>query len=106
MRFFTAHLILAGWLLLGAFILGHTPGAGALTGLVAVLVGTFAFAAISWPPIRFVNAPVAFFLACVALFSVESSAIARMTDAFIAAVVFFFAVIPGRAWGSVAQPQI
>lgn len=106
MRFFTAHLVIAAWLLVGAFVLGHTPGAGAITGLVAVLIGTFAFAAISWPPIRFVNAPIAFFLACVALFATESSAIARLNDAFLAALIFFFAVVPGRAWGGVPQPRI
>ena len=106
MRFFKAHLVIAAWLLLGAFVLGHTPGAGALAGLSAVLVGTFAFAAISWPPIRLLNAPVAFFLACVALFSVESTPVARMNDAFLAAVLFFFAVVPGRAWGAVPQPKI
>jgi hypothetical protein len=106
MRFFTAHLVIAGWLLLGAFVLGHTPGAGALTGLVAVLVATFAFAAISWPPIRFANAPIAFALACMALFATDSSAVARMNDGLLAALIFFLAVVPGRAWGSVPQPRI
>ncbi len=106
MRFFKAHIVISAWLLLSAFVLGHTPGAAALTGLVAVLVGTFAFAAISWPPMRFLNAPVALFLACVGLFATESSAIARMSDAFVAALVFAFSVVPGRAWGNIPQPNI
>jgi hypothetical protein len=106
MRFFSAHLVMSAWLLLSAFVLGHTPGAGALAGLAAVLIGTFSFAAISWPPIRFANAPVAFFLACVALFSTGSSPIARLSDAFLAAVIFAFSMVPGRAWGSIPQPRI
>ncbi len=106
MRFFSVHLVISAWLLLGAFVLGHAPGSAALTGLVAVLIGTFAFAAISWPPIRFVNAPLAFFLACVALFSTDSSAIARMNDAFLAFLIFAFSVVPGRAWGEIPQPPI
>ena len=106
MRFFTAHLVIAGWLLLAAFVLGHAPGAGALAGLVSVLVATIAFAAISWPPIRFINAPLALFLAGVALFSTDSSAIARMNDAFLSALIFALSVVPGRAWGETRQQGI
>jgi hypothetical protein len=106
MRFFSAHMVIAAWLLISAFVLGHTPGSGAMAGLVAVLIGTFAFAAISWPPVRLLNAPVALTLACVALFATDSSAVARLSDAFVAALVFAFSVVPGRAWGTAQQPQI
>ncbi len=106
MRFFWIHLGMAAWLLLSAFVLGHAPGSAALTGLVAALVGTFSFAAISLPSVRMLNGVVAIFLAGVALFSTDSSGLARGSNALLALAILALSAVPGRAWGGATQPRI
>lgn len=106
MRFMSWHLLLSAWLLVSAFALGHSEGSAALTGLVAVLVATFAFAAAGLPPVRFANTLMGVLLGCVALFSIESSALARLNNAVFGALIFVLSVVPGRAWGTIAQPEL
>lgn len=106
MRFISWNLGLASWLLLSAFLLGHTPGSGALTGLLAVLIGTFALASPGLPGLRFVNAAFALVLAWAALLMPELSWLARANNGLVAALVFVLAVVPGRSTtAAAAEPQ-
>jgi hypothetical protein len=98
MRFIYWNLAIAAWLLLSAFALPHSPGSAALTGLVAVLVGTFAVASPGLPGLRFVNALLAFFaLGWTALLMPDMGGIARIHNALVAAAVCALSLIPGRS---------
>ena len=52
MRFIAWNLALSAWLLLSAFALPHSPESAAITGLLAVLIGTFAIASPGLPDIQ------------------------------------------------------
>jgi hypothetical protein len=97
MRFIAWNLAVAAWLLMSAFALAHTPGSSALTGLLAVLIGTFALAAPGLRGLRFVNAVLALVLAAAALLMPDVSGIARANNLLVAAVVFALSAIPGRS---------
>jgi hypothetical protein len=97
MRFLAWNMALSAWLLIAAFALPHPPASAALTGLLAVLIGTFALASPGLRGLRFVNAALALVLGWAALLLPEVSWIARVNDAIVAAVVFALAVIPGRS---------
>jgi hypothetical protein len=97
MRFLAWNMALSAWLLIAAFALPHPPASAALTGLLAVLIGTFALASPGLRGLRFVNAALALVLGWAALLLPDVSWIARVNDAVVAAVVFALAVIPGRS---------
>jgi len=99
MRFIAWNMALSGWLLITAFALGHSGESAALTGLIAVLVGTFAIAAPGLPGLRFANSALALILAFAALLMPEVSAFARVNNALVAAIIFALSVVPGRATG-------
>jgi hypothetical protein len=97
MRFIAWNLAIAGWLLFSALALPHTEDSAALSGLLAVLIGTFAVASPGLPGLRFVNAGLALVLAWAALLLPEVGALARINDGLVAAAVFALSVIPGRS---------
>ena len=97
MRFIAWNLAIAGWLLFSALALPHSEDSAALTGLLAVLIGTFAVASPGLPGLRFVNALLAFVLGWAALLMPEVGALARVNNAVVAAAVFALSVIPGRS---------
>jgi hypothetical protein len=97
MRFIAWNLALAGWLLISAFLLSHTPDSAALTGLLAVLIGTFALASPGLRGLRFVNAVLALVLGTAALLLPDLPGIARIHNALVAAVVFALSLVPGRS---------
>jgi hypothetical protein len=107
MRFIAWNLAVAAWLLLSAFALPHSAASAALTGLSAVLIGTFALASAGVPALRFVNALLAFFaLGWAALLLPDMGGLARVHNALAAAVVCALALIPGRAtYASAAAPE-
>jgi hypothetical protein len=107
MRFIAWNLAVAAWLLISAFVLDHSPGSAALTGLTAVLVGTFAVASPGLPGLRFLNALLAFFaLGWAALLLPEMGGLARVHNALAGAVVCALSLIPGRATiSSAAAPE-
>ncbi len=105
MRFMQIHLGIAAVLMMTAFLFGHSEGSAALTALLGMLIGTIGFAAAGLPVFRLLNAPLAVFLFCLALFSTDSSGLARVANALVAALVLALSVIPGRAWGTTAQPN-
>jgi hypothetical protein len=104
MRFIAWNMALAGWLLISAFALGHSPESAAATGLLAVLIGTFALASPGLPGLRFANTAFALILAWAALLMPEVSTLARANGALVAAVVFALSVVPGRSTGAQAEP--
>jgi hypothetical protein len=99
MRFIAWNMALAGWLLFSAFALGHSPESAALTGLLAVLIGTVAIGSPGLKGLRFVNAILALVLAGSAFVMPDVSWLARINDVIIAAAIFALSVIPGRSWG-------
>jgi hypothetical protein len=104
MRFIAWNMALAAWLLLSAFALPRTAGSAALTGLLAVLIGTFALASPGLRGLRFVNAVLALVLACAALLLDEVSGLARVLDAMVAAAVFALSLVPGRSTEPAPEP--
>ena len=106
MRFIAWNLAIAAWLLFSALALPHTEDSAALSGLLAVLIGTFAVASPGLPGLRFVNAGLALVLGWAALLLPDVGALARINDALIGAAVFALSVIPGRSTvASAAAPE-
>jgi hypothetical protein len=107
MRFIAWNLAVAAWLLLSAFALDHSPSSAALTGLTAVLVGTFAVASPGLPGLRFLNAILGFFaLGWAALLMPDVGGFARVHNALFGAIVCALSLIPGRAtFTSAAEPE-
>lgn len=107
MRFIAWNLAIAAWLLLSAFALPHSAASAALTGLSAVLIGTFALASAGVPGLRFVNAVIAFFaLGWAALLLPDMGGLARVHNALLAAVVCALSLIPGRStFAAAAAPD-
>lgn len=106
MRFIAWNMGLAAWLLISAFALGHSEESAAVTGLLSVLIGTFALASPGLPGLRFANSAFALILAWAALLMPEVSGLARANSAIVAAVVFALSVVPGRSSGAAAvAPQ-
>jgi hypothetical protein len=97
MRFIAWNMALAGWLLISAFALGHSAESAAATGLLAVLIGTFAIASPGLPGLRFVNSAFGLILAWAALLMPDVSGLARVNSAIVAALVFALSVVPGRS---------
>lgn len=105
MRFIAWNMALAAWLLISAFALGHSAESAAATGLLAVLIGTFALASPGLPGLRFANSAFALILAWAALLMPEVSTVARANSAIVAALVFALSVIPGRSTGIAVETQ-
>ncbi len=97
MRYIAWNLALAAWLLISAFVLGHTVESAAVTGLLAVLIGCFSLASPGLPGLRFANSAFALILAWAALLMPDVSGIARANSAFVAALIFALSVVPGRS---------
>jgi hypothetical protein len=104
MRFITWNLALAAWLLFSAFALGHAPGSAALTGLIAVLVATFALGSPGLRGLRFANTLLALILGWAALLSTDTSMLARVNNALVAAAIFALSVVPGRSTVAIDPP--
>ena len=97
MRFIAWNMAIAGWLLFSAFALPHSPDSAALTGLLAVLIGTFALASPGLRGLRFVNVALAFVLGWASLLMPDVGWLARGNNMLVAAVVFALSLIPGRS---------
>jgi hypothetical protein len=105
MRFIAWNMALGGWLLISAFAFGHSAESAAVTGLLAVLIGTFAIASPGLPGLRFANSAFALILAWAALLMPDVSGIARVNSAIVAALVFALSVVPGRSTtGAATEP--
>ncbi len=106
MRFVAWSMAFAGWLLFSALALPHSPSSAALTGVLAVLIGTISLASPGLPGLRFVNAALAFVLGWAALLLPEVGALARVNNALVAGAVFALSVIPGRSTAApAAEPE-
>ncbi len=100
MRYIAWNMTLAAWLLASAFAFGHTSESAAVTGLLAVLVGTFSLASQATPGLRFANSAFALVLAWAALLMPDVSALARANSGAVAAIVFALSVVPARVTGA------
>jgi hypothetical protein len=105
MRFIAWNMAVSGWLLFSSLALLHSPVSAALSGLLAVLIGSFALASPGVPGLRFANAILAIVLAWAALLMPEAGALARVNNAIVAAAVFALSLIPGRSTTSAAPPD-
>jgi hypothetical protein len=105
MRFLAWNMALAGWLLFSAFALPHSPGSAALTGLLAVLIGTIALCSPGLKGLRFANAGLAVVLATAALLMPDVGWLARIHDLLMAATIFALSIIPGTSWSGAALEQ-
>jgi len=99
MRFIAWNIGLAGWLLFSAFLLGHGAGSAALTGLLAVIMGTVALGSPGLPGLRFLNAALATVLVISAFLVEDTSWLARIHNVLVGGLFFALSVIPGRSWG-------
>ena len=97
MRFIAWNMAVAAWLLISAFAFPHTEDSAALTGLLAVLIGTFALASPGLPGLRFVNALLALVLGWAALLMPDLGGLARVNSGLVAAAVFALSLVPGRS---------
>jgi hypothetical protein len=97
MRFIAWNLAVSAWLLISAFALPHSPGSAALTGLIAVLNGTFAVAAPGLPGLRLVNGLLAIALAIASLLMPDVGLLAQANGVLVAAIVLALASVPGRS---------
>ncbi|HEY6099946.1 MAG TPA: hypothetical protein VIW03_10980 [Anaeromyxobacter sp.] len=104
MRFIAWNMALSAWLLVSAFALGHTPESAAVTGLLAVLIATFALASPGLPGLRFANSAFGLILGWSALLMPEVSFPARLSCAIVAALVFALSVVPGRSTARALPP--
>jgi hypothetical protein len=100
MRFIAWNMALSAWLLISSFAFTQSEESLALSALMAVLMGTFAFASPGLPGLRLVNALLALILGWAALLMPGLSGIARVNNALVAAAVFALSIIPGRSTGA------
>lgn len=106
MRFIAWNMAVAAWLLITAFAFPHSEGSAALTGLIAVLIGTFALASPGLPGLRFVNAGLALVLGWAALLMPGVGGLAQVNTALVAAAVFALSLIPGRSTAPAERGQV
>jgi len=80
-------VVLAVWLLVSAFVLGHTLLSAAVISLVAIAVGIVALMALKRPGIRYVNSAITLFLVFLAVLLPGLSAGARVNTAIVGLVL-------------------
>lgn len=104
MRFLGWSAVLAGWLVISAFVFPQTAMAAMVTVLAAFLSLSFAAFAMARPAVRYLNALVALVLAGSALFGEPGAA--GIASALSAAVMFALALVsPQHAQGE-ASPAL
>lgn len=96
MRFISWNLVLAAWLLVSAFALGHSPASAAVTFVSGLAIGFLALAAGGKPGLRYVISIIALLLAGSALLLVDASGLARVSTAIVAAILFALSLVSPR----------
>jgi hypothetical protein len=86
-------LVLAAWLLVSAFTLGHTVLSAALVGLGAVAVGAVAWLSRQRPGLRALNSALTFVLAALGLLLPSLSAAARINTAAVSLLLLAFSAV-------------
>ncbi len=80
-------LVLAVWLLVAAFALGHTPLSATLNVLVAIAVGIVAVVSLKRPTTRYLNTAITLSLVGLALLLPRLSVAARINSAIVGLVL-------------------
>ncbi len=87
MSVFYVDLVLAVWLLVAAFALGHTPLSATINVLAAIAVGVFAGVSLRRPSTRYVNSAITLTLVALAVLLPSLSAAARINTAIVGLVL-------------------
>ena len=98
-------LVLAVWLLVAAFTLGHTPLSATVNVVAAVAVGVLAMLSLRRPAIRYVNSAITLILVGLAVLLPSLSGAARINTAIVGLVLLALSALSsvhGRVHG---QPQ-
>jgi len=86
-------LVLAAWLLVSVFALGHTPVSATVNLLGAIAIGAVAWFSSKKPTLRFVNTALTLFLAALAVLLPSLSAAARINTAVVALVLLALSAV-------------
>lgn len=103
-------LVLAVWLLVAAFALGHTPLSTTINVVIAVAVGFVAWVSLKKPSIRYVNSVITLILVALALLLPSLSVAARINTAIMGLVLLALSAVKpvhGHAHGQphAASPE-
>jgi hypothetical protein len=82
-----ADLALAAWLLVSAFVLGHTPLSAPLVAVAAVVIGALVWASTRRPGLRFVNTALTFAVAALGVTLPGLSVAARINTILVGLVL-------------------
>lgn len=93
MRFLKLNLAIAAWLLISAFMLGHTPLSMGVTLVSGAAIGVLALASAGRPALRYAITCVAVVMGFAALLLPDLSAMARLDLALVAPVVFALSLV-------------
>jgi hypothetical protein len=104
MRFLGWSALLAGWLVVSAFVLPQTAASAMVTVLAAFLTLSFAAFAVARPPIRYLNTAVALLLAAAALFGEPGAA--AISNALAAAALFALSLVSPQHAPREAAPAL
>jgi hypothetical protein len=99
------NLVLAVWLLVSAFVLGHTLLSATINVVVAVAVGALAWVSTKKPAIRYLNSALTLILVLLAVLLPSLSVAARINTAIVGLVLLALSAVSpvhGHAHG---QPQ-
>jgi hypothetical protein len=99
-------LVLAAWLLISAFALGHTTLSATVVVAVAIAVGALAWASSKRPALRFVNSAITLVLAALSVLLPGLSVAARINTAVVALLLLALsAVSPVHGHAVPGRPQ-
>ncbi len=93
MSVFYVDLVLAVWLLVSAFVLGHTPLSVTLNVVIAVAVGVLARVSLKKPAVRYLNGAIALILVVLAVLLPSLSVAARINTAIVGLVLLALSAV-------------
>jgi hypothetical protein len=96
MRFMGWNLAIASWMLISAFALPHTLTSSAITAVAAFLVPLIALVAGARPGLRYLISFGAIALAVLMVVLPDVSAVARISNAIVAALLFALSFVSPR----------
>lgn len=85
-------LVLAVWLLVSAFVLGHTPLSAIITAIVAVAVGALVWVSLKKAVMRYVSGALTLVLVVLAVLLPSLSVAARINTAIVSVVLLALSV--------------
>jgi len=98
-------LVLAVWLLVAAFALGHTPLSATVNVAIAVAVGVLAWMSLKKPAIRYVNSVITLILVALAVLLPSLSVAARINTAIVGLVLLALSAVSPAHGHAHGQPH-